>query len=72
MFVAIGPWMTSRSTGIARDPNVWTMITAGSAPVPVVAIEAPSTPSHITGRNWPSAAAQNSLRRLVLRGTKRE
>ena len=57
---------------IERAPNVWTMITAGSAPVPVVAIDAPSTPSHITGMNWPSAAAVNNRRRLVVRGTKRE
>ena len=72
MFVAIGPWITSRSTGIESAPKVWTMITAGSAPVPVVAIDAPSMPSQMTGTNWPSEAARNNRRRLVVRGTKRE
>ena len=72
MFVAMGPWITSSRTGTASAPKVCTMITAGSAPVPVVAMEAPRTPSHNTGTNCPRAPAQNSRPRGTERGTKRE
>src|ERR1044072_8205213 len=59
MFVAIGPWITRSSTGIDNAPNVCAMITAGFAPVPVVAIDVPITPSHTTRQDRAEDAAKN-------------
>ncbi|MNW65957.1 hypothetical protein D3C74_443840 [compost metagenome] len=72
MFVAIGPWMTSRITGMDSAPKLSTTSSPGSAVPCLVASEAPSTPSQTTGRNWPSTETMYSLCGLMLLETKRE
>ena len=52
--VAIGPWITSRITGIAKVPKASTTIWPGSLAVETVARVAPKMPSQTVGRNWPS------------------
>ena len=72
MLVAIGPCRTSSSTGMASAPNTATISFPGSASCPMVATEAPSTPSQTTGMNCPSTLAAYSFRLGIERGTKRE
>gem|GEM_PF-4075493 len=72
MLVAIGPWMTRSSTGIASAPKAFTMSWPGSACRLIVATVAPRTPSQITGMNWPRVLAAYSLSLGMSRGTNRE
>ena len=53
--VAIGPWITSRITGIASAAErIDHDLARVGRPVVIVARVAPKTPSQTVGRNWPS------------------
>ena len=57
-FVAIGPWMTSRITGMASTPKDCTTSSPGSTVWETVASVAPKMPSHTVGRNCPRTLAR--------------
>src|SRR3954447_6787822 len=64
MFVAIGPCMTSSSTGIVITPKTEATSCDGSVSVPDEAMEAPSVASQTVGTNIPSAVASQTWRSL--------
>ena len=57
-FVAIGPWMTSRITGMRqRAEGLHDELARVDVRVTVASV-APRTPSQTAGRNWPRTLAR--------------
>src|SRR5215468_8996534 len=66
MFVAIGPCMTTKRTGIEKLPNAADTKSAGSFCTPPLAIVAPRKPSQTVGIRIADQVVQKTLRSETL------